>query len=49
MSVNSSEGTSITCALVFTLIAGGIFLLRRQLLMSAFVITLSGLFFIVTA
>ena len=49
VSVNSTEGTYITCALVFTLIAGGIFFSGGNLLMSVFVITLSGLFFIVAA
>ena len=49
VSVNSTEGTYITCALVFTLIAGGIFFSGGNLLMSVFVITLSALFFIVAA
>ena len=49
VSVNSTEGTYVTCALVFTLIAGGIFLSGGNLLMSVFVVTLSGLFFIVAA
>ncbi|WP_290994950.1 NADH-quinone oxidoreductase subunit H [Gordonibacter sp.] len=49
VSVNSTEGTYITCALVFTLLAGGIFYSGGNLLMSVFVITLSGLFFIVAA
>lgn len=49
VSVNSTEGVYITCALVFTLIAGGIFFSGGNLLMSVFVITLSGLFFIVAA
>ena len=49
VSVNSSEGTYITCALVFTLLAGGIFYSGGNLLMSVFVITLAGLFFIVAA
>lgn len=49
VSVNSSEGTYITCALVFTLLAGGIFYSGGNLLMSVFVITLSALFFIVAA
>ena len=49
VSVNSTEGTYITCALVFTLLAGGIFFSGGNLLMSVFVITLSGLFFIVAA
>lgn len=49
VSVNSTEGTYITCALVFTLLAGGIFYSGGNLLMSVFVITLSALFFIVAA
>ena len=49
VSVNSTEGTYVTCALVFTLIAGGIFFSGGNLLMSVFVITLSALFFIVAA
>ena len=49
VSVNSTEGTYITCALVFALLAGGIFYSGGNLLMSVFVITLSGLFFIVAA
>ena len=49
VSVNSTEGVYVTCALVFTLLAGGIFFSGGNLLMSVFVITLSGLFFIVAA
>ena len=49
VSVNSTEGVYITCALVFTLIAGGIFFSGGNLLMSVFVVTLSALFFIVAA
>lgn len=49
VSVNSSESVYITCALVFTLLAGGIFFSGGNLLMSIFVITLSALFFIVAA
>ena len=49
VAVNSSEGVYITCALVFTLLAGGIFFSGGNLLMSVFVITLSALFFIVAA
>ncbi|WP_139653060.1 complex I subunit 1 family protein [Raoultibacter phocaeensis] len=49
VSVNSSEGAYITCALVFTILAGGIFFSGGNLLMSVFVITLSALFFIVAA
>lgn len=49
VSVNTTEGVYITCSLVFTLLAGGIFYSGGNLLMSVFVITLSGLFFIVAA
>ena len=49
VSVNSTEGTYITCALVFALVAGGIFYSGGNLLMSVFVVTLSGLLFIVAA
>lgn len=49
VAVNSAEGTYITCALIFTLLAGGIFFSGGNLLMSVFVITLSALFFIVAA
>ncbi|MEQ3362203.1 complex I subunit 1 family protein [Raoultibacter massiliensis] len=49
VSVNSSESVYITCALVFTILAGGIFFSGGNLLMSVFVITLSALFFIVAA
>lgn len=49
VSVNASESVYITCALVFTLLAGGIFFSGGNLLMCVFVITLSALFFIVAA
>ena len=49
VSVNSTEGVYVTCALVFTLLAGGIFFSGGNLLMCVFVVTLSGLFFIVAA
>lgn len=49
VSVNSSESVYITCALIFTILAGGIFFSGGNLLMSVFVITLSALFFIVAA
>ncbi len=49
VSVNSSEGVYITCALIFAIIAGGIFYSGQNLLMCIFVITLSSLFFIVAA
>ena len=47
--VNSSEAVYITCALICTFIAGGIFYSGGNLLMSVFVVTLAGLFFIVAA
>ena len=49
VAVNSSEGVYVTCALVFAILAGGIFYSGGNLLMCVFVITLSGLFFIVAA
>ena len=49
MSVNSSEGVYITCALFFAMLAGGIFYTGGNLLMCVFVITLSSLLFIVAA
>lgn len=48
-SVNTVEGTYILCALVFALIAGGVFFSGGNLLLCIFVITLSSLFFIVAA
>ncbi|MGI6105059.1 MAG: NADH-quinone oxidoreductase subunit H [Raoultibacter sp.] len=49
VSVNSSEGIYITCALLFTLLAGGIFFGGGSILMSIFIITLAALFFIIAA
>lgn len=49
VSVNAAEGTYILCALVFAILAGGIFFSGGNLLMCVFVITLSSLFFIVAA
>lgn len=49
VSVNSSEGVYVVCALAFTLLAGGIFFSGGNLLMCVFVVTLSGLFFIMAA
>ncbi|MDR0513819.1 MAG: NADH-quinone oxidoreductase subunit H [Coriobacteriaceae bacterium] len=48
-SVNATEGVYVTCALVFTLLAGGIFVSGGNLLMSVFVVALSALFFIMAA
>ena len=47
--VNNVEGTYITCALVFAIVAGGIFFGGGNLLLSVFVLTLSSLFFILAA
>ncbi len=49
VSVNGADALYIACALVFTLIAGGIFFSGGNLLMSIFMVTLSALFFIVAA
>ncbi|MCL1796898.1 MAG: NADH-quinone oxidoreductase subunit H [Eggerthellaceae bacterium] len=49
VSVNASEGIYITCALLFTLLAGGIFFSGGSLLMSVFIITLAALFFVIAA
>ncbi|MDO4442905.1 MAG: proton-conducting transporter membrane subunit [Slackia sp.] len=49
VSVNTVEGTYITCALVFTLIAGGVFFGGGNFLMCVFLVTLSALFFILAA
>ncbi len=49
VAVNSSEGVYIAFALVFAILAGGIFFTGGNLLMCIFVITLSSLLFIVAA
>ena len=49
VAVNSSEGVYITFALVFAVVAGGIFFTGGNLLLCVFVITLSSLLFIVAA
>ncbi len=49
VAVNSSEGVYITFALVFAVVAGGIFYTGGNLLMCVFTITLSSLLFIVAA
>ena len=49
VSVNASEGVYVACALLFAILAGGIFFSGGNLLMCVFVVTLSGLFFIVAA
>ena len=48
-SVNTVEGTYIACALLFALVAGGVFFSGGNLLLCIFVITLSSLFFIMAA
>ena len=48
-SVSGVDGMYMTCALVFTMFAGGLFFAGGNLLMSAFVITMAGLFFIMAA
>ena len=47
--MNNVEGTYITCALLFAILAGGIFFGGGNLLLSVFVLTLSSLFFILAA
>ncbi len=49
VSVNGVDGMYMTAALVFTMFAGGIFFSGGNLLMSAFIITMGALFFIIAA
>ena len=49
VTVSGVDGVYMTCALVFTAFAGGIFFAGNNLLMSAFVITMAALFFIMAA
>ncbi len=49
VTVSGVDGVYMTCALVFTVFAGGIFFAGDNLLMSAFVITMAALFFIMAA
>lgn len=49
VSVNGVDGVYMTCALVFTAFAGGIFFAGDNLLMSAFIITMASLFFIMAS
>lgn len=49
VSVNGVDGMYMTVALIFTVFAGGIFFSGGNLLMSAFVITMAALFFIIAA
>ena len=47
--VNNVEGLYVGAALVFTLVAGGVFLAGGNLLLCIFLVTLSALFFILAA
>lgn len=49
VTVSGVDGVYMTCALVFTAFSGGIFFSGGNLLMSAFVITMAALFFIMSA
>lgn len=49
VTVSGVDGVYMTCALVFTFFAGGIFFAGDNLLMSAFVITMAALFLIMAA
>lgn len=49
VSVNTVEGIYVTCALIFSFLAGGIFYSGGNFLLVAFIITLSALFFIMAA
>ena len=49
VSVNTTEGVYVTCALIFAIVAGGIFYGGGNLLLCVFIITLASLFFIVAA
>lgn len=49
VSLNGAEGVYVTCALVFTCVAGGIFFTGENMLLSVFVLTLASLFFILAS
>ena len=49
VSVNGADGIYVSCALIFTFLAGGIFYAGQNLLLCIFIITLAVLFFIVAA
>lgn len=49
VSVNGADANYVACALLFAILAGGIFFSGGNFLMCIFVITLSSLFFIVAA
>ena len=48
-SVNGSESVYVTCAILFTFIAGGVFFAGGNFLLSVFLVTLAALFFIIAA
>lgn len=48
-SVNGAESVYVTCAILFTFIAGGVFFAGGNFLLSVFLVTLSALFFIIAA
>ena len=49
VAVNGAEGVYIICALIFAILAGGIFFSGGNFLLVIFIITLSSLFFIIAA
>ena len=49
VSVNGADGIYVSCALIFTFLAGGIFYSGQNLLLCIFIITLAVLFFIIAA
>ena len=49
VSVNGADGIYVSCALIFTFLAGGIFFSGQNLLLCIFIITLAVLFFIIAA
>lgn len=49
VSTNSAESVYVTAALVFCIVAGGIFYSGGNILLSIFLVTMGGLFFIIAA
>ena len=49
VTVSGVDGIYMTCALIFVAFAGGIFFSGGNLLMSAFIVTMAALFFIMAA
>ncbi len=49
VSVNTVEGTYVTCALVFVMVGGGVFFAGGNFLLCVFLVTLAALFFILAA